>query len=601
MPIPPPDPAVIGGLKKRTLKRGRTRSAADVLKATLRYVRARRDEIVSLVERGSTKSGEAAGCEAQLALGQEAVEILSTHCEDLARILDTAKTVTAAGKGESKVDVGEPNAGTPHDPFDDCSVKSLLPSRFGQLQWEECTAVKRSESGTDGVLFAVFQDRSIVCVKAPGTVAAEIYGTWLAKRMDIPTPAIRIVDRNSEEGQSMTTNLLKACEGTSVSEKSRVSRVLQSPMMLIMEYVSGIALADMFQPAEAARKFCTEKFCIAADFSSPGQLHDTGKHNFRIMGKILALDVLSNNFDRLPCIWNNKGNPDNIMFLGENSRKPHAAVCIDNMVSCIDGSKFRSEHDKYVSRASDLLRRLLRVSRSDSDQTVIPVEEFCKLTKFLCEGNGVWPGLGTPFGQDAIAEVQKGFLAALLAFGKIKEGELTVVKEMMHDVLKDALTEHCTWGLERIHPKFILRIGSAMNDVAQEEAIPTGTSDTVTRSPEDPSKSGAAGQDAIADSGQDESTNKDVENTDEDSAGIPPADASLLPDRGDVEHRKMENRRRQAQRLEALNQILSGCDVTGEALLNDLEVKPCSQGIASPALLRHVQQQSNTSEVCVVM
>lgn len=48
--------------------------------------------------------------------------------------------------------------------------------------------------------------------------------------------------------------------------------------------------------------------------SGQGSLSDNGRRRLREIGRILSLDVLCNNGDRFPLIWDNRGNPGNVMM-----------------------------------------------------------------------------------------------------------------------------------------------------------------------------------------------------------------------------------------------------------------------------------------------
>ena len=64
---------------------------------------------------------------------------------------------------------------------------------------------------------------------------------------------------------------------------------------------------------------------------------------------MIGLDFITNNFDRFPVVWNNNGNPGNVMFYGNMEEDGVAEevanriVAIDNMTSCISRSKFKAD------------------------------------------------------------------------------------------------------------------------------------------------------------------------------------------------------------------------------------------------------------------
>merc|ERR1711920_489046 len=91
----------------------------------------------------------------------------------------------------------------------------------------------------------------------------------------------------------------------------KVHTMLESSyLLMVVEYLQGVDLADKFPPPSA--EWTMGVFGLQSNKSS-GQLSKEGKMVLRFLGALTAFDMIINNFDRLPCIWDNKGNPGNIM------------------------------------------------------------------------------------------------------------------------------------------------------------------------------------------------------------------------------------------------------------------------------------------------
>jgi hypothetical protein len=565
------------------------RSVSKVLTATKRYLSSRIEELKDSL----SSENEKEPIEKALKLLTETVTSLSTSISDCATLLLSSENTTAESSSTTN------NASNDWQ-FNRNIAEPLSPDKLSQINWKECIGVQRSDTGTDGVLFAMFNDNKAACIKAPGSIAAEVYGSWLAKRIGVPTPAMRLVDRNGEEGQKIISVLLSPSLCTTPTKRSRIERVVLRPFFIIMEFVPGIPLEDIFQPISTT--FIKEKFSTCNTTIEQKQFHEIGALNLMIFGKILALDILTNNFDRLPCIWENNGNPGNIMFRTEPK---HTALCIDNMVSCIDVEKFDKQYQQYVEKATNLLRRLLPPDISnDNDVSSIDttLKEFERVRTFLNDGtgNGGWPGLGYDIGINGMHEIQQGFFKCMLAFASVPRLEFINVKDALHEAMKDSLTEHNTWGLERIHPKFIFKIADALNDVA-DHSKELGSSNI-----------------------NEDDTN--VNGTVSEMTIIPP-DSALMPEKNDREHRKLISRQTQQENVALLNRILSSSEthVTDSFVpINETEMLNSNGGnkdeppktptrlptktrrgeyesIASPALLRKLEGRGQTSEVCVVM
>ena len=107
--------------------------------------------------------------------------------------------------------------------------------------------------------------------------------------------------------------------------------------------------------------------------------------------------------------------------------------------------------------------------------------------------------------------------------------------------MKDSLTEHNTWGLERVHPEFILNIADALHSVADKSKELGGY---------------------MNENGENGANGANGANGDGDGLKVPelqviPPDTSLMPERNDTEHRKLMSRKTQQQNIASLNVILS--------------------------------------------
>jgi len=89
-------------------------------------------------------------------------------------------------------------------------------------------------------------------------------------------------------------------------------------------------------------------------------LHDAGKKLLIEVGRILAFDVLINNWDRLPLIWDNVGNTENILFTDSN-----LVYGIDQSVQSINPKLHEENFKKYIAKVSTLLNHALALNTGD--------------------------------------------------------------------------------------------------------------------------------------------------------------------------------------------------------------------------------------------
>ena len=114
--------------------------------------------------------------------------------------------------------------------------------------------------------------------------------------------------------------------------------------------------------------------------------------------------------------------------------------------------------------------------------------------------------------------------------------------------MKDSLTEHNTWGLERVHPEFILNIADALHSVADKSKELGGY---MNENGENSANGENGANGANGANGEEEDGLKVPE------LQVIPPDTSLMPERNDTEHRKLMSRKTQQQNIASLNVILS--------------------------------------------
>jgi len=121
-------------------------------------------------------------------------------------------------------------------------------------------------------------------------------------------------------------------------------------------------------------------------------LHEHGKKLLFEIGRILAYDVLINNWDRLPLIWDHDGNLENLLFTS-NPDKP--VIGIDQSVQSIQQKLHPENYTKYKNRVIKLLKEITTLSVGEGTavgnirtclktHTLYDIgEEGCKM---LCKG-----------------------------------------------------------------------------------------------------------------------------------------------------------------------------------------------------------------------
>ena len=89
----------------------------------------------------------------------------------------------------------------------------------------------------------------------------------------------------------------------------------------------------------------------------------SGREHLREIGRLLVLDVLINNGDRFPLLWENRGNPGNLMFdsISGKVRVPailllyllfylNQVIAIDSQLCPIDRNLHEDVFQAYLSK-----------------------------------------------------------------------------------------------------------------------------------------------------------------------------------------------------------------------------------------------------------
>jgi len=280
----------------------------------------------------------------------------------------------------------------PHGNVQAASIEEALP-------WAACVGVERSCDGSEGVLFVELPEKQAVVVKAPGRIASEMFGTMLCKNLGIRCPQMRLVKRNSEEGHAIFSALVTADRRRPPGERSVSAMLNKKAAFLVIEYLKAYELADLGVKRPL-------KDWGAQVLGLPEGLNDHGRQVLRDLGSLIAFDVFVNNYDRLPCIWMNQGNPGNIMF----DAVGHSVISIDNMMTCIQrpcsepiGLKLYSE---YMARA----RATCEAVAQNPEEEHPDFKRVRQLLSQGCPDGHGWRGIGLDIGSEGTIAVQDGFL-----------------------------------------------------------------------------------------------------------------------------------------------------------------------------------------------
>ena len=193
-------------------------------------------------------------------------------------------------------------------------------------------------------------------------------------------------------------------------------------------------------------------------FGREGDLSVEGRRRLRLLGRIVALDVFVHNHDRLPCVWDNKGNLENVMFAPNGD-----PLAIDTMISTFDPSAHTFQ--VYLARVRSLISRLCAAPAS-------PSPEFERIRALFTQGLGTEacetfaPPMNYDIGIEGVVEMQAGFLEALprisfLSSQRILDKACGYVRS---EIGAMNVTPANPLGFQRISIPFLVQTGSVFRD-----------------------------------------------------------------------------------------------------------------------------------------
>ena len=167
------------------------------------------------------------------------------------------------------------------------------------IAWTELSAVKMSTYGSEPAFFCEFLNNKILILKVPQEIPLYYFGSLIAAGLGVKTPKTRIVEFKDPEFPIMMDNLERASHADIGINNKIIHEVRTKPFVILYEYIPSLSLFELGN--NRAQFLLREK-----NFKS--------RELFINIGKILGLDIFLNNSKRLPFVWLNNGDPNNIFF-----------------------------------------------------------------------------------------------------------------------------------------------------------------------------------------------------------------------------------------------------------------------------------------------
>eukprot|EP00048_Salpingoeca_helianthica_P016358 m.231865 g.231865 ORF g.231865 m.231865 type:complete len:437 (-) comp18516_c0_seq1:25-1335(-) len=265
----------------------------------------------------------------------------------------------------------------PVEPLANISAIDISKICISELQWIG------GGLGSTGVFILRSDVGTFVAKPTSNRTAGEIYASLLAEKLGIRSAKMWMV--NDFEAQEALINRMKWSKSKNPSEKERL-KTLRTQAMVLIEFIPGHVL-----PA-----------CAMVVLAGP--------HRSRIMyelGLVVLLDMVVNNFDRVPLVWTNDGNLDNVI-ISPGAEYPelcaidHTLTCIKNAdgmeryLQSIDKALTELHKDQYGGVAMKRVRESVamftgvEMTREDCDDLCDGIRAGCVTLRELNEEQPGW-------------------------------------------------------------------------------------------------------------------------------------------------------------------------------------------------------------------
>ena len=167
------------------------------------------------------------------------------------------------------------------------------------IAWNELSGVKMNVYGSEQAFFLEFLNSKLLILKIPPELPLYYFGSLITKGLGIKTPNSRIVEYMDPEFPIMMDNLERASHADPGINNKIIHEVKTRPFVILYEYIPSLSLFEL------------------GENRSHILLRDKNFKSRELMmniGKILGLDIFLNNSKRLPFVWLNNGDPNNIIF-----------------------------------------------------------------------------------------------------------------------------------------------------------------------------------------------------------------------------------------------------------------------------------------------
>jgi hypothetical protein len=232
-------------------------------------------------------------------------------------------------------------------------ANDAVPFRYWEtpIEWDKVSDVRVSNNEDAPVFFIESQlPKHYAVIKCSPSPASELFGNQFAHLLHVPAPHMELLEHDSPDER----HEYRVCREMFLRMQDEIHK-LRSKNLTSKFYIK----MELISPS------CTLE-CIPSDhlnnLNSPKLLKN--------LGRLIALDILMNNGDRIPVgdLWGNQGNPNNVLY----SQNEIQFVAIDQPCISISNDQLRQ---KYFENVSKLYGRLRADDHTSIDSIVLFFKE----------------------------------------------------------------------------------------------------------------------------------------------------------------------------------------------------------------------------------
>jgi len=233
-----------------------------------------------------------------------------------------------AGGFKAKKIVSETESFVPINPIPEPKTIPIDP-----FDWSSVTRLNASSDGSSGVLFVHNKEGTAVLKSSQSE--GDIVALLLHDHFGIKTPKFKAITRQHEAWkkiENIKSDKALRFSFMDQSSRRRLDGMVKYQQFLLLEYIPAKPLHSLGEWVKLL------------------EVHpDSGVgHPLYQIGQASAIDLIINNWDRIPSFWKNQGNPGNII-VKENGD----VVVIDQIVSPVTSDTDSKTHFDKVSKFLD--------------------------------------------------------------------------------------------------------------------------------------------------------------------------------------------------------------------------------------------------------